>query len=292
MSDDSLPLVVVHGGATVFDESHHHEILDAVRRAARAGLCVFERGGSALDAAESAVWTLEETTLFTAGRGATPNADGEIELDAIVMDGHRLQSGAVMAIKGVWHPVTLARYVLERTNIAQVAGEGATKLYRKMILEGYREEKSTGTVTGPRISQGCDTVGCIAVDSRGHIACASSTSGWTGKLPGRVGDTPIVGAGVYANEAAGACCTGRGEQILRISMARVSVFLVEQGLNVTDSASRVMRMLRERTAGSAGIAIADAKGNTAVLHDTPHMPVAIARAGRGIEYSAMSPSRL
>lgn len=285
----SIPVVVVHGGATRFESGFHNAVLQAVRHAAEAGLCVIDNGGSSLDAVETAVWALEETNLFTAGRGAKPNSEGEIELDAIVMDGSRLQSGAIMAVRGVIHPVSLARYVLERTSNSQFVAGGAEKLYRKMVAEGYRTESGQGITTPPPIAQGCDTVGCVAVDSHGRIAAASSTSGWSGKLPGRIGDSPIVGAGVYANDIAAASCTGKGEQILRIVMARMAVHYVEEGMSVTDAASKIMRELREKTTGEAGLIIADSKGNVSMGFDTPHMPVAVASGSSDVVFSSMTP---
>ena len=209
-----LPVVVVHGGATVFEEKYHAAILEAVKEAAEQGTCALEKGGSALDAVEAAIWVLEETNLFTAGLGASKNRDGEIELDAMIMDGNRLESGAVMAVQDIVHPISLARYVLERTSNAQIVGSGANKLYEQMLAEGYREETSTKRTERPLIAQECDTVGAIAVDETGRIVAGSSTCGWPGKLPGRVGDSPIIGAGVYASDVAGATCTGKGEQIL------------------------------------------------------------------------------
>ncbi|MHA1934017.1 MAG: isoaspartyl peptidase/L-asparaginase family protein [Candidatus Thorarchaeota archaeon] len=283
------PVVVVHGGATVFKKDTHDDILQAVNQAAKSGMCCLENGGSALDAAETAVWVLEETELFTAGRGACKNLDGEIEVDAIVMDGNRLESGAVMSVRDIIHPVSLARYVLERTPNSQFVSSGANRLYGKMIEEGYRKETNSLRTGKAPIAEGCDTVGCLAVDTNGRIAAASSTSGWPGKLPGRVGDSPIVGAGLYANELAGACCTGKGEQILRIVMGRMAVYYVEEGLDVSDAAKKIMKVLREKTSGQAGIILADNEGNAAVEFDTEHMPVAISTINSKDPYSSMKP---
>ena len=288
----SLPVVVIHGGATRFKEEAAVDIVQAVERAASVGLCVIERGGSALDAAEAATRSLESTDLFTAGRGAEPNLDGEIELDAMIMDGNRLESGAVMSVRNIVHPISLARYVLERTPNSQIAGTGANKLYDKMVKEGYREEVNRGVTQGPRISEGCDTVGCIVVDENGRIAATSSTSGWGGMLPGRVGDSPIIGSGVYANELAAASCTGRGEQILRIVMARMSVYYVEEGATVQDAVDKIMSVLREKTTGQAGLIMADKKGNIGFGFDTTHMPVAVGRPDEGVVYSSMKPEDL
>jgi beta-aspartyl-peptidase (threonine type) len=284
-----LPIVAVHGGATTFEKQHHDAILDAVRRAAEQGMCVLENGGSSLDAVETAIWALEETNLFTAGLGASKNRDGEIELDAMVMDGNRLQSGAVMAVRDIAHPISLARYVLERTSNSQIVGSGTNKLYEQMLAEGYRLETTNKRTDVPPIAQGCDTVGAVVVDVKGKIAAGSSTSGWPGKLPGRVGDSPIIGAGVYANDIAGVSCTGKGEQILRITMGRMAVFHVEQGLTVDQAAETVMSELRQKTTGEAGLILADNLGNVAIRFDTPHMPVAVLSGDMNTTYCSMVP---
>lgn len=284
-----LPVVVVHGGATVFQEKYHDAILKAVREAADRGMKAIERGGSALDAVETAIWVLEETNLFTAGLGASKNRDGEIELDAMIMDGNRLESGAVMAVQDIAHPISLARYVLERTSNSQIVGSGASKLYKQMIGEGYREETSTKRTNLPIIAQDYDTVGALAVDMTGRIVSGSSTSGWPGKIPGRVGDSPIVGAGVYANDIAGVSCTGKGEQILRITMGRIAVYHVEQGLTVQKAADTVMSELRQKTSGEAGLILVDKLGEVAIQFDTPHMPTAVLSADMEVIYSSMTP---
>ena len=284
-----IPAIVVHGGATTFKKESHPAIVEAMVKSAEIGMCVLEKGGSALDAAEASIWLLEETELFTAGRGAGPNRDGEIEVDAMIMDGNKLESGAVMAVRDIIHPISLARYVLERTPNYQIVGAGADKLYKQMIAEGYREKIDDRRSGKPRMSEGCDTVGCVVVDENGRIASASSTSGWDGKLPGRVGDSPIIGAGVYATELAAASCTGKGEQILRIVMGRMAVYYVEEGLSVHDAAAKAMRLLRERTSGEAGLIMIDTKGNIGMGFDTPHMPVAVARPDVDEIYVSMQP---
>ncbi|MFX1603676.1 MAG: isoaspartyl peptidase/L-asparaginase family protein [Promethearchaeota archaeon] len=286
----SRPIIVVHGGAARFEKKHHVAIVKAVEKAAVTGMCVLNKGGSAVDSVEAAIWELEETDLFTAGRGAGPNRDGEIEVDAIVMDGNRLESGAVMAVRDIVHPISLARYVLERTPNSQIVGPGAGKLYKQMISEGYRKEFSRNRSSQTPMAEGCDTVGCVVVDSKGRTAAASSTSGWPGKLPGRVGDSPIIGAGVYANELAAVCCTGKGEQILRIVMGRMAVLFVEEGLEVQDASDKAMQLLRGKTSGEAGLIMADSNGNVGMGFDTPHMPVAVLGHKGDSVYSSMTPS--
>ncbi|MFO7837554.1 MAG: isoaspartyl peptidase/L-asparaginase [Candidatus Thorarchaeota archaeon] len=289
MSELSLPVVLVHGGATTFKKKSHSAVLEAVSKAAERGMCVLDSGGSPIDAIESAIWLLEETDLFTAGKGGCKNSEGVVELDAIIMDGHRLESGAVMAVSDVLHPISLARYVLDRTPVTQVAGEGAKKLYGKMITDGYRGEETAGESKLPPLAEPCDTVGCIAVDKHGRIAVGSSTSGWPGMLPGRVGDTPIIGSGVYANEAAGVACTGKGEQILRLCMARMAVSYVENGMSPADAADKSVCILREKTAGQAGLIIVDSTGEIGIDFDTLHMPVALCLEGPRIILNSMKP---
>ncbi len=282
------PAIIVHGGATKFDEKDHPAILDAVRAAARRGYCVLSNGGTALDGVEAATWVLEEAGIFTSGRGATPNAAGFLELDAMIMDGYRLESGAVMGVRNVFHPISLARYVLERTPNMQFIADGAEALYQQMIAEGYRQESENGASRLTPLAEGCDTVGAVAVDMYGHVAGASSTSGWTGKIPGRVGDSPIIGAGVYANTVAAASCTGKGEQILRITMARMAVHYIEEGMSVPDAIDKIMRVLREQTSGEAGLIMVDTEGTIGVGFDTPHLPVALID-GASNEYASMAP---
>jgi beta-aspartyl-peptidase (threonine type) len=179
--------------------------------------------------------------------------------------------------------------VLERTSNSQIAGSGANKLYEQMLAEGYREETSSQRTEVPIIAQDCDTVGAIAVDENGRIASAASTSGWPGKLPGRVGDSPVAGAGVYANDIAGVSCTGKGEQILRITMGRIAVFHVEQGLSVQHAAETVMSELRQKTSGEAGLIMADKLGNVAIQFDTLHMPTAVLSSDMKDVYCSITP---
>jgi beta-aspartyl-peptidase (threonine type) len=285
----SNPTIIVHGGATVFGEKQHPAILNVIQTATKKGLCIMENGGSSLDAAEASIWILEDSGLFTAGGNSPPNRDGDVELDAAIMDGSLLKSGAVMSVKDVFHPISLARYVLERTPIMQVAGDGARKMYEEMVKDGYRNEVSPNRTESNKMAAGCDTVGCVALDEHNRIVVSSSTSGWPGKIPGRVGDTPIIGSGLFANELAGASCTGRGEQILRIVMARIAVYHVEHKKSVQEAVNLVMQELREKTSGEAGLIMLDNSGNVGFGFDTPHMPIAVAQSGVGVIYSSMKP---
>ena len=264
--------------------------MSIIRAAAKKGLCIMENGGSSLDAAEASIWILEDSGLFTAGGNSPPNRDGDVELDAAIMDGSLVKSGAVMSVKDVFHPISLARYILERTPIMQVAGDGARKMYEEMVRNGYRNEVSSNKTESNKMAAGCDTVGCVALDEHGRIVVSSSTSGWPGKIPGRVGDTPIIGSGLFASDVAGACCTGRGEQILRIVMARIAVYHTEHKKSVQEAVDLVMQELREKTSGEAGLIMLDNNGTVGFGFDTPHMPLAVAQSGAGVIYSSMKPN--
>jgi beta-aspartyl-peptidase (threonine type) len=286
----SNPIIIVHGGATVFKEQQHPAILGTIEAAAKKGLCIMENGGSSLDAVEASTWILEDSGLFTAGGNSPPNRDGVVELDAAIMDGSLLKSGGVMAVRDVFHPISLARYILERTAIMQIAGDGAKQMYKEMVKSGYRKEITQNKTESNKMAASCDTVGSVALDEHGRIAVSSSTSGWPGKIPGRVGDTPIIGSGLFANEMAGASCTGRGEQILRVVMARMAVYHVENGTAVQEAVSLIMRELREKTSGEAGLIMLDNNGTVGFGFDTPHMPIAVAQSGVGEIYSSMKPN--
>src|SRR5204862_6219790 len=168
-------------------------------------------GGSSLDAVAAAVATLEDAGVFNAGRGAAPNGDGEIELDAGIMDGATLRAGGVAAVRRIKNPIAAAREVMEHGRHVLLAGAGAERFARrrglKIISKSYFHRYKVSDH---------GTVGAVALDRAGHLAAATSTGGITGQLPGRVGDSPVVGAGVYADDATCAVsATGAGEAFLR-----------------------------------------------------------------------------
>lgn len=229
------PVIVVHGGAWAVPDALCDASVAGVKAAADRGYSVLE-AGSALDAVEAAVRSLEEDPAFDAGRGAVLNAAGSVELDAVIMDGRDLSVGAVAALGPVLHPVSVARKVMEKSEHCLLVGDGATAFAREhgepiltpedLVTEAARTEWAAmaaypTTVSSLFNTQGAhDTVGAVALDAHGNVAAATSTGGITFKRVGRVGDSPIVGAGCLADNGLGAISTtGHGESIMRWTLA-------------------------------------------------------------------------
>ena len=281
VSSTKLPVIVVHGGAGDWKDDRIPIGLEHVTRAAKIGFRILESGGRALDAAEACTVYMEGCGKLNAGTGATRNLDNELELDAMIVDGSKLLSGAIMGAKGIMHPVSLARYAMERTNHTQFAGDGVQKLYRAMIAEGYRKEQSQGVTSTPFGIGSNDTVGCVAIDNRGSIACTSSTGGIHKKMSGRVGDSCIFGAGAYANKTAGATATGFGEHIIRVLLSRMVVMYIEQGLTPQEATSKGIDLLKRETGSEAGIVAADRNGEFGAYTNSKAMPMAVIQHGAG-----------
>ena len=269
--------LVVHGGAGEWPEDLRAAALESLGRALAAGW--EER--KALDAAIAAVRVLEDDHLFNAGIGATFNADGVIEHDAGVMEGAGLEAGAVAAIQGVRHPIDLARAVLDDRRHVLLVAEGATRFADEKGIE--RADPSIFAVQ--RRSEQlerwktADTVGAVAFDDDGHMAVACSTGGYTGKRPGRVGDSPIPGAGFYAADSAGAaCCTGTGEYFIRLVTAFSATNSMAAGVPAMEAARRVIDELGSRLKGTGGIIVIDPRGEPGAAFNTGYMPWASRRA--------------
>ncbi|MFX1604993.1 MAG: isoaspartyl peptidase/L-asparaginase family protein [Promethearchaeota archaeon] len=272
-----LPLVFVHGGAGSWKDERIPIGIEYVEKAAKVGFEVLKNGGSVLDAAEACTLFMESCGELNAGIGARPNQDGVQELDAMIVDGKNLQFGSVGAITGIQNPISLARYIMEKTDYNFFAGENAKRLYDKMVKEGYRVENNSGLIERSEISPSGDTVGCIVVDTAGNIAATSSTGGISKKTPGRVGDSPVMGAGAYANDICGASATGWGEHIMRVVLSRMAVLYVEEGLDVMAAAKKGMDMFEKKTGSEAGIIVADRSGNYGYATNTKAMPIAVIR---------------
>jgi len=271
----SLPMIIVHGGAGNWNDERIPIGMEYVEKAARVGFAVFERGGSALDAAETCTVFMESCGELNAGLGAKPNLDGVRELDAMIVDGSTLTFGSVAAVCDVQNPVSLARYIMEKTDYAFFAGDNAKRIYEQMISDGYRREREPGVIAPAFEIEGADTVGCVAVDSNGNIAATSSTGGISKKLPGRVGDSPVMGAGAFANEVCGATATGWGEHIMRVTLTRMAVLYVEQDLGIQEAADKAMDLFEAKTGSEAGLVMADSNGNWSKATNAKAMPTTI-----------------
>jgi beta-aspartyl-peptidase (threonine type) len=229
--------------------------------AARAGYAILTRGGSALDAATAAVVILEDDPLFNAGRGSALTIDGDVECDASVMCGDG-RAGAVGAVRGVQNPIRLARLVMEKTPHVLLVGAGAAAFAgaRWQAALARRGRSSSG-----------GTVGCVARDAAGRVAAATSTGGTMLKPAGRVGDSAVIGAGTYADDAAGATsCTGLGEAFIRAVAAARAVEAMRTGRSPTEAAREILPAVR-RQGGSGGLICVDAAGRIGLGFDTARM---------------------
>ena len=252
--------IVVHGGCGRWSRGDTRAALSGVRTAIDAGRKILAGGGAALDAVCAAVVVLEDDPLFNAGTGSTLTRDGEAEMDAAVMVGEGLRCGGVAAIRRVKNPILVAREVMEETPHVLLAGPGALAFARG---EGFRDydpvtPESRRRFRNARLAaapQG--TVGAVALDTEGHLAAATSTGGVALKLPGRVGDSPIPGAGNYATPLAAASATGRGELILRYAVTKSLCDLVASGRDANRAAGESLRKLALERGESVGVIALD-----------------------------------
>jgi len=263
--------IVVHGGCGRWPASTTSSALRGVRAAVQAARAILDDEGDALSAACAAVVSLEDNPLFNAGTGSVLNERGEVEMDACVMSGHDLRAGAVATLRNVRNPVLVARAVLEHTPHVLLAGEGALRFARKqgfkahdpLTQERLRQFKLRQAKEGPP-----GTVGAVVIDSGGRIAAATSTGGMSGKMLGRVGDSPIPGAGNYATRFAGASATGHGELMLRSLCTKSLCDFVAQGKTATAAARAALKALPVAKA-EAGIICIDAKGRIGIAAHRP-----------------------
>jgi beta-aspartyl-peptidase (threonine type) len=269
--------IIVHGGADTLPPEKVEASKAGCLAAVRAGWKVLEAGGSALDSVEAAVRVFEDDPTFNAGVGACLNRDGAVELDAGIMESSGLRAGGVGAIRGVRHPISVARQVL-RSGSVLLVGPGAERFAAEHRAEqcdpaDLVTEEARRDLEEQRHS--CDTVGCVALDAQGVLAAGASTGGLIGKEPGRVGDSPLVGSGIYAEERHGACAmTGTGETIIQVALARTVIEFLAEGCDPTASAERAIRVLEERVQGEGGCIVLDPDGRIGWAHNSPDMSCA------------------
>jgi beta-aspartyl-peptidase (threonine type) len=282
--------IAIHGGAGTLSSAQLTPESDRVYRAGlehavRSGFEVLDKGGSSLDAVTVAVQVLEDDPLFNAGRGSVLSADGTHELDASIMDGRDFGAGAVTGVRNVRNPIVLARLVMERSPHVMLAGEGAEEFARGHGLEPVansyftteRRQRELELLLEGRKAAGREalmgTVGAVALDSHGNVAAATSTGGMTGKKWGRIGDSPIIGAGTYAaNDCCAVSATGHGEFFIRAAVAHEIASLMRyKGLDVVQAADEVVMRQLVRMGGSGGVIAVGRDGRIAMPFNSEGM---------------------
>jgi beta-aspartyl-peptidase (threonine type) len=303
--------IVLHGGAGVIERATMNPKTEAAYRtslaqAARAGAQVLERGGSSLDAVEAAIQILEDDPLFNAGRGAVFAADGRNELDASIMDGATLKAGAVAGVTRTRHPISLARAVMEKSPHVFLVGSGADEFsvhagleqvdpsfffterrWQSLVKQLKREglpipPRPVGAPPPPVVpvaeieppnAHRFGTVGVVALDRKSNIAAGTSTGGTTAKRWGRVGDSPVIGAGTYAsNQSCAVSATGTGEYFIRLTVAREVCALVQyKGLSLQQAADQVIHKELDAIHGDGGVIAIAPDGQMAWSFNTPGM---------------------
>lgn len=267
-----VPAIIVHGGAGGDSTREPVALRDGMTRAVTTGWRVLAEGGRALDAVEAAVRVLEDHPRFNAGRGSVLTTEGTVELDASIMEGDQLRCGAVAAVTGIPNPISLARRIAEDGRHVLLMGEGARIFARAAgVLEC--DPRSLVVERPPAPTPG--TVGAVALDAHGTIAAATSTGGISGKLPGRVGDSAVIGAGTYADSTiGGVSCTGSGEGIIRVVLARRALDYLKEADDPTYAARVAIDLLVDEGRGEGGLILLDWRGRTGYAHCTRFMPVA------------------
>jgi beta-aspartyl-peptidase (threonine type) len=292
--------IVIHGGAGVIRREsltpeREAEVRAKMTEALQAGHAILARGGSSLDAVTAAIRILEDSPLFNAGKGAVFNHDGKNELDASIMDGTTRKAGAVAGVHHVKNPIELARKVMEKSPHVMMVGEGAEAFAKQEGLElvpaeyfrteerwqqlqkALEKEKAAPAQppSSGRAATGDDkfgTVGAVALDQAGNLAAGTSTGGMTNKRYGRVGDSPIIGAGTYASPRCAVSATGHGEYFIRYTVARdICARLEYQELPLLEAANSLVMDVLVKAGGEGGVIAMDAHGNVAMPFNSPGM---------------------
>jgi len=293
------PTIIVHGGAGEWRSERQEAGIKGVRKAAESGSDILRHDGNAIDAVETAVISMEDDEVFNAGLGSSLAFDKSVEMEASIMDGKTLSAGAVGLLHNVRHPIHLARIVMEKTDHIFLVGLGAEKLVEIFNLERRnpitKRREEYWSQLKKRMAQGelnylrklskllesnpslfhLDTVGAVAVDNEGNVVAATSTGGISLKIPGRIGDSPLIGCGNYADNEAVACSvTGIGEIAIRLVLAKSACDLIHLGQKPQKAAENSIRLVNRRiqsTANQMGLIAIDANGRIGAAHNSRHM---------------------
>jgi beta-aspartyl-peptidase (threonine type) len=292
------PTIVVHGGAGTWQPERSQEGLRGVKEAAKVGFDILKNGGSSFDSVVEAVAVLEDKGAFNAGYGSSLNIEKEVEMEASVMDGKTLEAGAAGLLRDIRNPVRLARIVMEKTDHVFMVGDGAERLaalyhlerrnpvteLRLRYYEDQKKQLQAGEYTLPKLYElvkrhpelfRLDTVGTVAIDRDGNVAAATSTGGFALKLPGRIGDSPLIGCGTYADNLVGACsATGVGEIAIRLVLAKTVCSYMESGKPAEDAVEAAIKLVNKRISASynsMGLVAIDTQGRFGAAHNSPNM---------------------
>jgi len=283
--------LVVHGGAWDISDDLVEPHRKGIAEALKAGWGILKEGGSAVDAVERAITLMEDNVTFDAGKGSFLNAVGEVELDASIMHGRTFRAGAVAAVQNIRNPIQLARKIMEESEHVLLVGMGATRFAREQgiktcdpdylitarELERWRDLQADGTFKTKdsfrRKKHPSDTVGAVAMDREGNIVSGTSTGGTPNKYPGRVGDSPLIGCGTYADNAiGGVSTTGWGEAIIKVVMAKTVIDLMEwNGNDPGKAVEDGLKILERKAAGYGGVIALNNAGKIAIAYNTPRM---------------------
>jgi beta-aspartyl-peptidase (threonine type) len=284
-----VPALIAHGGAGG-EPDDKPTYRAALGEALQRGWAVLADGGSALDAVETCVRSMEEHPRFNAGYGSALTEKGTVECDASIMEGETLQAGAVGAVSGVRSAIGLSRRILDDGRLVLLVGEGALAFAREqglplcapeaLVIERQRRrladhlagQRTPDALGAPSKSGG--TVGAVAIDARGRVVAGTSTGGYTGKRPGRVGDSALIGAGTYADSRlGGVSTTGHGEAFIRTVLAKTALDVLRELDDPQVAAEVALEIVREEGHGEGGLILLDWRGRLAYAHSTVFMPV-------------------
>ncbi len=285
-----LPIIVIHGGAGTIPDERRKIADDGVRAAISDGWEILKDGGSALDAVQAAVRSMESNPAFNAGYGSVITLDKKVEMDALLMDGKGLRVGGVIGVSRVKHPIDLCRIIMDNSKHVLFTGEGAEKIAKdngielidpselitERVLQRYDRflEQQKHMDMDPEGRDKYGTVGAIALDSTGNLAAATSTGGTLGKISGRVGDTPIVGAGTYADDEIAISATGVGEYIIRGMLGFRVKYEYLKTPDIHNATNNALKYVTKEV-GPAGIITLDNKGNWSALKTTKDLVYAV-----------------
>jgi len=310
------PVIVVHGGAGAWQPERRKAGLAGVKTAAKVGFDILNSNGSALDAVEVAVESMEDDPVFNAGLGSTLTIDKRVEMEASIMDGKTLKAGATSLLKDIKNPVHLARIIMENTDHMYIVGDGAEKLAQLFKLErrnpvtelrmkywnrdmdklkkdemDYLPKMYRLLKENPDLFP-LDTVGAVALDMHDNVAAATSSGGIALKFPGRIGDTPLIGCGTYADNEAGACsATGVGEIAMTLVLSKTVCDQMCSGISAQEAVENSIKTVNRRvrdTANRMGLIAVDKNGGIGVAHNSPDICYAYMRPEMDVPFAAMA----